>query len=77
MKKKKNFKVTAEIVKGECPTCNEVTTLVGIDSQFYRCMECGGDLEQHVNGSIKYIPKLQNPKQISKYFEQIEDGKES
>ena len=44
MKKRKNFKVTAEIVKGECPTCDQITTLVGIDSQFYRCMECGGDL---------------------------------
>ena len=30
--------------------------LVGISSQFFRCMECGGDLEQHVNGKISYIP---------------------
>ena len=55
-KPKKNFKVTAEIVKGECPNCSQITTLVGIDSQFYRCMECGGDLEQHVNGKISYLP---------------------
>ena len=45
-----------EIVKGECPTCNQITTLVGVSSQFYRCMECGGDLEQHVNGKISYLP---------------------
>jgi len=57
MKKKKNsFKIEAEIVKGECPTCSEITTLVGISSQFFRCMECGGDLEQHINGKISYIP---------------------
>ena len=56
MKKKKNkFKIEAEIVKGECPTCSEITTLVGISSQFFRCMECGGDLEQHVNGKISYL----------------------
>ena len=51
---KKSFKIEAEIVKGECPTCSEITTLVGISSQFFRCMECGGDLEQHVNGKISY-----------------------
>ena len=57
MKKKKNsFKIEAEIVRGECPTCSEITTLVGISSQFFRCMECGADLEQHVNGKISYIP---------------------
>jgi len=54
--KKKHFKIQAEVVRGECPTCSEVTTLVGVSSQFYRCMECGGDLEQHVNGKISYLP---------------------
>jgi len=56
MKKKKNFKLTAEIVHGACPTCDQVTTLVGVTSQFYRCMECGADLEQHINGKISYLP---------------------
>jgi ribosomal protein S27E len=54
--KKKTFKFNTEIVKGECPTCNQITTLVGITSQFFRCMECGADLEQHVNGKISYLP---------------------
>jgi len=56
--KKKHFKIQAEVVRGECPTCSEVTTLVGVSSQFYRCMECGADLEQHVNGKISYLPIL-------------------
>jgi uncharacterized protein (DUF983 family) len=56
MKKVKNFKIEAEVVKGECPTCSQITMLVGISSQFFRCMECGGDLEQHVNGKISYLP---------------------
>ena len=55
-KKKNSFKIEAEIVRGECPTCSEITTLVGISSQFFRCMECGGDLEQHINGKISYRP---------------------
>tara|TARA_R110002049_G_scaffold45418_1_gene132493 strand:+ start:37 stop:264 length:228 start_codon:yes stop_codon:yes gene_type:complete len=55
MKKEKNFmKINAEVVNGECPTCNQITVLVGVSSQFYRCMECGADLEQHVNGKISY-----------------------
>jgi ribosomal protein S27E len=72
-----SLKIYTEIVNGKCPTCEELTMLIGLSREFYRCVSCGADLEQHVNGSIKYIPKIQNPKQISKYFEQIEDGKES
>ena len=72
-----SFKIYTEIVNGTCPTCEELTMLIGLSREFYRCVSCGADLEQHVNGSIRYIPKLQNPTQISKYFEQIEDGQES
>ena len=56
MKKEKTFKIEAQVVNGECPTCSQITTLVGISSQFFRCMECGGDLEQHINGKISYLP---------------------
>ena len=54
----KNFKITAEIVNGICPTCDEYTPLVGITKQFFRCITCGSDLEQKVNGKISYIPHL-------------------
>ena len=60
MPKEKKFKIEAEIVKGECPSCSQITTLVGITSQFFRCMECGGDLEQHINGKISYLPIMQS-----------------
>ena len=50
------MKITAEIVHGECPTCSELTMLVGLSSDIYRCMNCGADLEQHVNGKISYLP---------------------
>ena len=73
MKKNKKFKIEAEIVHGECPTCKQLTTLVGISSQFFRCMECGGDLEQHVNGKISYLPIMSKPLDGAKLF--IKDWK--
>ena len=56
----KNFKITAEIVNGICPTCDEYTPLVGITKQYFRCLTCGSDLEQKVNGKISYIPNTKN-----------------
>ena len=70
------MKVTAEIVNGKCPTCDEYTMLVGITRQYFRCITCGADLEQHVNGKNSYIPTITNrtPKsQVDRYF----DGEES
>jgi len=72
----KNFKITAEIVNGICPTCDEYTPLVGLTQQFYRCLTCGSDLEQHINGKISYIPHLHKhtlKSEVDKYF----NGQES
>ena len=30
--------------------------LVSVTRDFYRCITCGADLEQKVNGVISYIP---------------------
>ena len=68
----KNFKITAEIVNGICPTCDEYTPLVGITKQFFRCLTCGSDLEQKVNGKISYIPHLHKhtlQSKIDQYFD--------
>ena len=69
------MKISAEIVNGICPTCNEYTPLVGLTKQFYRCMTCGSDLEQRVNGVISYIPHLTKSSLQSKVDEYF-DGKE-
>ena len=69
-------KIQAEIVNGKCPTCEEYTMLVGLTPEMYRCMTCGSDLEQHINGKISYIPHISSKSLVSeveKYF----DGKES
>ena len=54
----KNFKIHTEIVNGVCPNCEEYTMLVGVTRDFYRCMTCGSDLEQHINGKIRYFTIL-------------------
>ena len=48
-----------EITHGVCPTCSMPTMLVSLTRDHYRCITCGSDLEQKVNGVIKYIPVAQ------------------
>jgi len=48
-------KFVTEIVTGDCPECNIKTMLVNIDNNIYRCINCGEDVEQKVNGVIKYM----------------------
>ena len=45
-----------EVVQGVCPTCTERTMLISLTKEIYRCITCGGDLRQHINGKISYIP---------------------
>ena len=54
----KYIKLHAEIVNGKCPTCHELTILVGLSPELFRCISCGADLEQHVNGKISYLQAL-------------------
>ena len=46
---------TTEIVTGNCPECTEKTMLIIIDNNIYRVINCGEDVEQKVNGVIKYM----------------------
>tara|TARA_R110000744_G_scaffold241773_1_gene359013 strand:- start:459 stop:695 length:237 start_codon:yes stop_codon:yes gene_type:complete len=52
--------VQAEVVNGVCPTCHHPGVLVSLFKSHYRCVTCGSDLEQKVNGVISYIP-MGNP----------------
>jgi len=60
--RKENINVHAQVVNGECPTCQEITVLVGLTHDFYRCMNCGADLHQHINGKISYLPIMTSRK---------------
>jgi uncharacterized protein (DUF983 family) len=44
-----------DTVNGICPECQEDTILVAIVTDYYRCTNCGYDVKQYVNGSIKYL----------------------
>ena len=77
MTEKKSIKIHTEIVNGICPTCNEYTMLVGLTRQYYRCMTCGTDLEQFVNGKISYIPRLEKTTLQSVVDGYFGDGQES
>jgi len=74
--KKKKIKFQAEVVNGKCPTCDQFTTLVNIDVIFFRCMSCGTDLEQHVNGKITYLPVITSSKNVKPFVKEWldEDG---
>ena len=48
-----------DTVAGICPECEEDTILIAIVTDYYRCTNCGHDVRQYVNGSIKYL-KLDN-----------------
>ena len=47
--------LTSQIVTGKCPECRSETLLVSFEPYLYRCVNCGHDLEQKVNGVIKYV----------------------
>ena len=67
---KKRIKIHTEIVNGVCPDCEEYTMLVGLTKQIYRCMNCGTDLEQHVNGKISYLPHITRPEHMDVFVKE-------
>ena len=45
-----------EVVTGMWPTCNQESVMISIVTDKYRCISCGENLEQKVNGVISYLP---------------------
>ena len=68
------MKVSAEVVNGQCPTCEQVTMLVGLTTQIYRCLSCGSDLEQHINGKIVYLPSITRTKDTTPFVKEWKNG---
>ena len=67
-----NISVRTEVVNGVCPTCSLDTILVSVAQDRFRCITCGTDLKQHINGKISYIPHVSSPDQIR--FETPKNG---
>ena len=66
--KKYHWRFTPEVVNGKCPTCEEDTMLVSLTQEFYRCITCGTDLQQHINGKISYLPTVVSTRQFTELF---------
>ena len=67
--------LTSQIVTGSCPECRSETLLVSFEPYLYRCVNCGYDLEQKVNGVIKYVVANEQTKFKSSILP--EDGQET
>ena len=52
----KRFGLSPEITPGVCPHCEDMSSFVSIINDNYRCMNCGFDVEQKINGVIRYLP---------------------
>ena len=53
---RRGLEIKTEVTNGTCPICEETTVFVSIFSRIYRCISCGSDTKQEVNGSIKFMP---------------------
>ena len=59
----KMFQKIEMAASGICPTCTEATMFVSLTPDTYRCVTCGVDCHQYINGKIAYIP-ITNSKKI-------------
>ena len=54
----KALNLAAQVTSGVCPTCDHETMFVSLNPELYRCMNCGTDCKQYINGSIRYLPAI-------------------
>jgi hypothetical protein len=44
--------------------------LVGLTKEMYRCMNCGADLQQYINGRITYLPHITRPEDTNVFVKE-------
>ena len=54
----KALDLAAQVTGGVCPTCTYETMFVSLSPEIYRCVNCGADCKQYINGSIRYLPSI-------------------
>ena len=54
--KRKFLKFRPEITPGVCPHCDMPTTFISIVNDLIKCLTCGDEVRQEINGVIKYLP---------------------
>jgi len=52
----KGISLKTEVTNGTCPMCQEHTVFVSLYHNVYRCITCGADTKQKVNGVIQFMP---------------------
>jgi len=52
----KGIEISTQVVNGKCPACEVNSLLVSVHKAIFRCITCGSDIEQKINGKISYIP---------------------
>ena len=52
----KRLEIKTEVTNGTCPICDETTVFVSLFSAIYRCINCGADTRQEINGLIRFMP---------------------
>ena len=54
------LEIITQVVNGKCPYCTTDGIFISLHKTIYRCVTCGSDIEQKVNGKISYIPYGKN-----------------
>ena len=54
------LEINTQVVNGKCPYCTTDGIFISLHKTIYRCVTCGSDIEQKVNGKISYIPYGRN-----------------
>ena len=67
------IEINAQVVNGTCPYCRSDGLFVSIHKSIFRCITCGSDLEQKINGKISYMP-LSGKNIILKETKNLTDG---
>ena len=48
--------LAAQVSNGICTVCHHESMFVSLSRETYRCVTCGSDVHQHINGKISYLP---------------------
>ena len=54
--KRSFLKFRPEITPGACPHCEMPSSFISIVNDLFKCMTCGEEVKQEINGVIKYLP---------------------
>ena len=60
----KALDLATQVVNGKCPVCAEYSIFISLHKAMFRCITCGSDIEQKINGKISYMPHISSKNQI-------------